>query len=107
MYDYIPLSATEAQALIAAEPVVILDVRDHRSYRASHIEGARLLHDGLEQLLIDEGEHDKPLLFYCYRGVESKKKADYFANRGFTRVYSLENGYTGWPRATAVAARQF
>ena len=63
--------------------------------------------EGLEQLLIDGGDYEKPLLFYCYRGVESKKKADYFANRGFKRVYSLENGYTGWPRENAMAARQF
>jgi rhodanese-related sulfurtransferase len=98
MSDYQNISAEEARALIAAEAVTILDVRDHRSYRAGHIEGARMLHDDLEQTLLAEGEFERPLLFYCYRGNDSKAKAEHFARLGFQRVYSLENGFTGWPR---------
>lgn len=98
MSDYQIISAEEAQKLIRTEEVTILDVRDHRSYRAGHIEGARMLHDDLEQAILAEGEFERPLLFYCYRGVESKKKAEHFANMGFQRVYSLDNGFTGWPR---------
>jgi rhodanese-related sulfurtransferase len=102
MSDYINISADEAQALIARERVTILDVRDHRSYRAGHIEGARMLHEELEQLLVEDGDFDQPILLYCYRGNDSKKKADHFAALGFRRVYSLDNGFTGWPRAGAV-----
>lgn len=105
MSDYINISATEAQALIAAERVTILDVRDHRSYRAGHIEGARMLHDGLEQLLVEEGDFDQPILLYCYRGNDSKKKADHFTFLGFRRVYSLDEGFTGWPRGNTVQKR--
>jgi len=106
MYDYLEISADEAQTLIRSERVTILDVRDHRSYRAGHIEGARLLHDGLEQMLVEEGEFDQPILLYCYRGVDSKKKADHFTQLGFRRVYSLNNGFTGWPRERAPALRE-
>lgn len=98
MYDYQNISAAEAKALIAAEEVIILDVRDHRSYRAGHIEGARLLHDGLEQALVAAGEFERPVLLYCYRGNDSKKKAEHFTRLGFQRVYSLDDGFTGWPR---------
>lgn len=105
MSDYINISANEAQALIAAEPVTILDVRDHRSYRAGHIDGARMLHDGLEQLLVDEGDFDQPILLYCYRGNDSKKKADHFISLGFRRVYSLDEGFTGWPRGNAACQK--
>lgn len=104
MSDYINLSAAEAQALIAKEQVTILDVRDARSYRAGHIEGARMLHDGLEQMLVDDGNFEQPILLYCYRGNDSKKKADHFIALGFRRVYSLDNGYTGWPRPGAARA---
>jgi len=100
MSDYQIISADEAKALIASEAVTILDVRDHRSYRAGHIEGARILHDDLEQALLAEGELERPLLFYCYRGNDSKAKAEHFARLGFQRVYSLDNGFTGWPRET-------
>ncbi|HET9934106.1 MAG TPA: rhodanese-like domain-containing protein, partial [Polyangiaceae bacterium] len=61
--------------------------------------GARMLHAELEQAMIEEGDYDRPILVYCYRGNESKKKADYLAQRGFKRVYSLDNGFTGWPRS--------
>jgi rhodanese-related sulfurtransferase len=98
MSDYQIISAAEAKVLISSEAVTILDVRDHRSYRAGHIEGARLLHDDLEQVLLEEGEFERPLLFYCYRGNDSKAKAEHFARLGFQRVYSLDNGFTGWPR---------
>jgi rhodanese-related sulfurtransferase len=96
--DYQDISAEEAQQLLRREEVVILDVRDHRSYRAGHIEGARMLHEGLERALVEEGDFERPILVYCYRGNDSKKKADYLAALGFRRVYSLENGFTGWPR---------
>jgi rhodanese-related sulfurtransferase len=104
MSDYEIISAAEAQALISSEPVTILDVRDHRSYRKGHIEGARLLHEDLEQVLLNEGEFERPVLFYCYRGNDSKAKAEHFARLGFRRVYSLDNGYMGWPRDDASAA---
>jgi thiosulfate sulfurtransferase len=92
------ISIAEAQALIAAQEVTILDMRDHRSFRAGHIDGARVLHDGLEQALVDAYEVDKPILIYCFRGIQSKEKAEHFERLGFNRVYSLEGGFTAWPR---------
>jgi rhodanese-related sulfurtransferase len=98
MSSYQIISAEQAKALIDAEDVTILDVRDPRSYRAGHIDGARLLHDGLERALLWEGEFERPVLLYCYRGVTSKEKAEHFAQLGFRRVYTLDSGFTGWPR---------
>ena len=66
------ITCERAQALIAAESVTILDLRDHRSYRAGHIEGALLLHDGLMQTLVKLDQRHKPILIYCYRGATSK-----------------------------------
>jgi rhodanese-related sulfurtransferase len=102
MSDYINISADEAKTLIAREQVTILDVRDHRSYRAGHIQGARMFHEGVEKQLVEEGDFDQPILLYCYRGNESKKKADHLCFLGFRRVYSLDNGFTGWPREGAL-----
>ena len=92
------MSIAEAQALIATQEVAILDMRDQRSFRAGHIEGARVLHDGLEQALVDAYEIEKPILIYCFRGIQSKEKAEHFERLGFKRVYSLEGGFTAWPR---------
>jgi thiosulfate sulfurtransferase len=98
MPDYQIISAEDAQVLIHAEAVTILDARDHRSYRAAHIDGARLLHDDLEQALVSEGDFHRPVLLYCYRGIDSKAKAERFVELGFRRVYSLDKGFTAWPR---------
>jgi len=98
------INAEQAETLIASEKVRILDVRDFRSYRAGHIDGAVLLHEGLEQRLVDDGAFDEPVLLYCYRGIQSREKAEHFTNLGFERVYSLEGGYTDWPRAERDAA---
>lgn len=106
MSDYLNITAEEARVLIMTEAVTILDVRDHRSYRAGHIDGARLLHDGLERALVEEGDFERPILLYCYRGNDSKKKADHFTFLGFRRVYSLDEGFTGWPRGDATTARR-
>ena len=92
------VSVAQARTLIATQSPTILDMRDHRSYRARHIVGAMLLHDGLEQALLADEERDKALLFYCYRGVKSREKAEFFAGMGFSRVYSLDNGFAAWPR---------
>lgn len=92
------ITCERAQALIAAESVTILDLRDHRSYRAGHIEGALLLHDGLMQTLVKLDQRHKPILIYCYRGATSKEKAELFFELGFERVYSLEGGFTEWSK---------
>jgi rhodanese-related sulfurtransferase len=96
MAKYETVNATEAKALIESEPVTIVDLRDARSYRNEHIDGAVLHHEALEKALVERGELDRPVLFYCYRGVTSKEKAGLFAAMGFTRVYSLDNGFVGW-----------
>lgn len=92
------VTTEQAQALLASEPVRVFDLRDFRSYRAGHIDGAVLLHEGLEQRLLQEENFSAPLLLYCYRGIKSREKAEQLAQLGFTRIYTLDNGYTGWPR---------
>jgi len=100
------VNAEQAKALLSRETVRVLDMRDFRSYRAGHIEGAVLLHDGLEESLMDEGAYEQPMLLYCYRGIKSKEKAEYFVRRGFERVYTLEGGYTDWPHEAQAPARR-
>lgn len=104
MSGYQVISPDAARVLVAAQSVTVLDLRDHRSYRAGHIDGALLLHDGLMQALIKQNELDKPVLIYCYRGTKSKEKAELFTDLGFREVYSLDGGYTDWLKGEAVSA---
>ncbi|HET8932479.1 MAG TPA: rhodanese-like domain-containing protein [Polyangiales bacterium] len=93
------ISCERARELLAAGQVTVLDMRDYRSYRAKRIEGALLLHDGLQQAIVNENDVDKPILIYCYRGITSKEKAEYFLELGFKHAYSLEGGFTEWSKA--------
>ncbi len=101
MPGYQVISCERAKTLMAEQPVTILDMRDHRSYRASHIEGALLLHDGLVQAIVKQNQLHKPILIYCYRGNTSKEKAELFFELGFENVYSLDGGFTEWSKLAA------
>lgn len=41
-------------------------------------------------------DRSKPVLVYCKSGNRSGKAARYLSEHGFTQIYDLEGGYTGW-----------
>jgi len=41
-------------------------------------------------------DKNKPVLLYCAGGVRSAKAAKILKKQGFTEIYDLKNGYTGW-----------
>lgn len=96
MSGYQIITPEQARRLLATPPVTVLDLRDQRSYRAGHLQGAVLLHDGLLQALIKQNDLEQPILIYCYRGNTSQERAQQFADLGFRHVYSLAGGYTDW-----------
>ena len=98
---YRVITSEAARELLATQPITVLDLRDQRSYRAGHIQGALMLHDGLLQALLAHNELDKPILVYCYRGATSHERAQQFADLGFRQVYTLEGGYTAWHQPPA------
>ena len=74
----------------------IVDIRDPESYSKKRIPTAINL-DG--QKLIDfvrQGDKDKPLVVYCYRGNSSKEAATHLCKLGFNKVYSMTGGFEAW-----------
>jgi thiosulfate sulfurtransferase len=90
------VSAAKAVQLIAEDQPIILDCRDLKDYRASHIENAMHVHEQLRDSLIKKADKAKPLLIYCYYGHASEHLAEMFADFGFSQVYSLAGGYADW-----------
>ena len=92
------ISVDETRQLIATEDITILDIRDLNSYVMGHISHA--IHaEGIDiNNFIVEEDKEKPLLIYCYHGHSSQSAAEYFTENGFANVYSMEGGYTAWPR---------
>lgn len=95
------LTPAQAQALIAAGGVDIIDVRDPRDWASGHVPGARSL--PLDELRGGAGkklgEGDPTLLFVCARGVRSQTAAQLAEDAGKTAVHSLAGGMLEWAAA--------
>ncbi|MFT5483290.1 MAG: thiosulfate sulfurtransferase [Halieaceae bacterium] len=90
------ITPADAATLIAQEPVGIIDIRDAAAFAAGHIDSAYNLDNSNLQQFIDSAEVEQPLIVYCYHGHSSQPAAAYFAERGFTKVYSMTGGYEAW-----------
>lgn len=90
----------ELERLLESGTPILLDARDAPSYRAGHLDGAMLLHDGLMESVIKRREIDRPVVIYCYRGNLSLEKAALFCAAGFRNVNSLAGGYIAWMKRT-------
>ena len=93
-YKVIP--AKKVAELLAAESVVVLDMRDSKAFLEGHIEGAIQATEEHVVKVVEETADDTPVLVYCYYGVSSRKLAEYLANQGLNNVYSLEGGWGAW-----------
>lgn len=99
---YRQISQEEAKAMMDAQEVILLDVREQDEYDSSHIPGAILLPVGT----IDENtaaavipEKDAAVLVYCRSGNRSKTAAEALAVLGYTNIYEF-GGINTWPYET-------
>ena len=87
----------EAEALLAAGGVDLIDVREPKEWNAGHLVGARLL--PLDALRVNPGAvlpRDRALLFVCAKGGRSQTAGALAEGLGLTQVYSLEGGTEAW-----------
>jgi thiosulfate sulfurtransferase len=93
------ISVDDALALLKAESVTVLDIRDGQSFAAGHIDNAIHAEAIDVDKFIAEADKQKPLLVYCYHGISSQSAAQFLSDSGFTRVFSMDGGYAAWPEA--------
>jgi len=79
---------------------LVLDVRTVDEYTGplGHLKGAKLipvdsLANGVKAINIFK---EKSILVYCHSGRRSAKSAEILMSNGFTKVYDMEGGITGW-----------
>lgn len=87
-----------AAALLAAEDVLILDVRTPEEHEGlGHLPGARLLPVQCIASAPAVIPHDgRPILVYCEHGVRSRHAAEVLVRAGYPRVYNLADGMAEW-----------
>lgn len=94
----INVTPREAQELIEAGRVEVIDVRAPAEWERGHVPGARRI--ALDELrsgaarLPPEG-----VLFVCAGGVRSHTAARVAVHHGVRRVYSLSGGTLSWVKA--------
>jgi rhodanese-related sulfurtransferase/transcriptional regulator with XRE-family HTH domain len=90
------MSPREAEALIAAGDLDIVDVREPHEWARGHLPGARLV--PLDQLRADPdaAKLGTKVLFVCASGGRSLTAAKLADARGVADVISLDGGTSGW-----------
>ena len=90
------LGPREAEALIAAGGVDIVDVREPSEWAQGHVPGARLIPLATLAADLKAAGLGQKVLFVCAKGGRSLAAAELAAAQGVAEVFSLEGGTAGW-----------
>jgi rhodanese-related sulfurtransferase len=93
------MSIEEYRRRVAAgERFVLVDVREDLEWAEGHIPGAIHIGKGVLERDIEQQLPDPevPIVFQCRGGYRSVLAADSVARMGYTRTWSLAEGYRGW-----------
>ena len=99
--DFKRIDVAEARRLTAQREseLLILDVRDQKSFASGHIPKAQSASEAIIFGLLTERLKQRPVLIYCYHGNASQTYAQMFIDFGFTEVFSLDGGFEHWRQA--------
>ena len=90
--SYKCISLDEAQHLLDSPETIIVDFRDKQSYEIGNIPRSINISEENINNFLEDAERDKNLLVYCYVGNSSKGASEYFVQKGFKNVLSLDGG---------------
>lgn len=96
------LNATEFKQKISEGKVALIDVRTANEFNAGNIKNSVNIDFFDPQFITCFTEYDKnePIYVYCQSGGRSGKASKKLAALGFTKIYDLKGGYSGWKNAT-------
>jgi thiosulfate/3-mercaptopyruvate sulfurtransferase len=92
------INIEEAEALLRRDDVLLVDVRDAKSFGKAHIKGAEHVSITNLSTVVEGTAKSRAILVYCYHGHASREYAQVFSDFGFAEVYSLDGGYEGWQK---------
>ncbi len=79
----------------------LVDVREESEYAAGRLPGALHLGKGVIERDIEAKlpDHDAEIVLYCGGGYRSALAADNLQKMGYTNVWSMDGGFSGWKAA--------
>lgn len=95
----IVISPKEAKGLVENDQVRVIDVREPSEFASGRIPEAELVPLGSLEKTSAEWKRDEALLLYCQGGKRSEQAYATLARQGFTRLFSLEGGFSAWSAA--------
>ena len=85
--------------LDAAEPFLLLDVREPWEFDTAHIDGAKLMPMGdVPSRAHQELDPDAHIVVLCHHGVRSMNVTVWLRQQGFENVQSMRGGVDAWSR---------
>jgi phage shock protein E len=95
------IDVAQAEKLIAAKKVVILDVRTPSEFAAGHIVGATNLdfHGPDFQSRLEHLDKRQTYLVHCAAGGRSARAGALMSGLDFNSVYDLKGGLNAWQKA--------
>lgn len=80
------------------EPLVIIDVREDNEWPTGHIPTAIHIGKGVIERDIEKKipDPETQIIVYCSGGFRCALVAESLQNMGYTNVYSLDKGLSGW-----------
>ncbi|MGQ0649878.1 MAG: MBL fold metallo-hydrolase [Gemmatimonadaceae bacterium] len=89
----------QTAALLSAEAVTVLDVRNHDEWNAGHVEGAVHIPLGRLEERLGEVDTSRPVVLHCQGGGRSSIAASLLKAQGLRNVSNLRGGYAAWTLA--------
>lgn len=74
----------------------ILDVRNHKEFRAGHIEQAQHIFIGELLNRLEEIPKNKPIVVHCQSGVRSTLAVSILESKGYLDLYNYAGGWRDW-----------
>ena len=85
------------------DSATLVDVREDNEFAAGHAKNAVHIGRGVieRDIVWTYPDKDKELILYCGGGYRSALAADNLQKMGYTNVFSMIGGWTGWKAAGA------
>ncbi len=99
MSGYKDIDPIELHNMMAAEKILLVDVRRDDEVAKGMIKGALHVPLHLIPLKVDELAADKhALVFYCHAGMRSAQACAFMASKGRGNLFSLRGGVLAWDK---------
>lgn len=93
---YDNITVEQAEKLIAAGEVMVIDVREPYEYQSGHIPKAKLIPLGTLPGGLAGLDTEKPYLLVCRSGNRSAQAASIMVKAGFKNVSNMSGGMLAW-----------